>query len=529
MISKAILFCINSNILMMKKNCILFFIISILFSNLYSQNLINNGDFEFGGAVGFTAPNYFQINAPFSGVSAPGQYAITTNPFPVNTSNFINGADHTGAGNMMVVDGSNNSSDVFYSVGNLTTDLCTLTIGSNYSFSFWVKSVSSNVIDPSTQPNIIANFVNATVTVNPTNNVVGLPIAGWQKITYFFTATSSCVIISLSDLNTSLGGNDFAIDDLELKEVLCTPPILTINDPAAVCAPATVDITSTTDVIIANNGILSYWEDASSTVPLASPDKIEKGGIYFIKSTLGACSDIKQVEVIINEPISPGFPEDIPVCFNTIAPVLEATSPNGIIGVWNPPVIDNMISASYVFTPDSDQCSQKQTVMVSINKDKLKDIDFDVVNFEGSQTVTVSATEVGEYTYQLDDSFPQISNVFENISPGAYNITVYDIYNCSTPITKPLLIIDYPKFFTANGDGFNDNWNIIGLGNQADAKILIFDRYGKLLKQLSPNGTGWDGTFNGEPLPANDYWFTIDYLDGKSRKQLYKSHFCLKR
>jgi gliding motility-associated-like protein len=55
--------------------------------------------------------------------------------------------------------------------------------------------------------------------------------------------------------------------------------------------------------------------------------------------------------------------------------------------------------------------------------------------------------------------------------------------------------------------------------------IYIFDRYGKLLKQLSPQSLGWDGAFNGEDLPSNDYWFYVKLQDGR----IFKSHFTLKR
>jgi len=67
-----------------------------------------------------------------------------------------------------------------------------------------------------------------------------------------------------------------------------------------------------------------------------------------------------------------------------------------------------------------------------------------------------------------------------------------------------------PKFFTPNGDGYNDYWNIKGVNNIFSSKsiIYIFDRYGKLMKQILPSSQGWDGTINGEPMPADDYWFT---------------------
>ncbi|MGL2966681.1 T9SS type B sorting domain-containing protein, partial [Flavobacterium sp. XGLA_31] len=64
--------------------------------------------------------------------------------------------------------------------------------------------------------------------------------------------------------------------------------------------------------------------------------------------------------------------------------------------------------------------------------------------------------------------------------------------------------------------------------NQESAKIYIFDRYGKLVKQISPTSPGWDGTMNGHFLPADDYWFTVDYLEQTTTKQ-FKAHFSLKR
>lgn len=58
-----------------------------------------------------------------------------------------------------------------------------------------------------------------------------------------------------------------------------------------------------------------------------------------------------------------------------------------------------------------------------------------------------------------------------------------------------------------------------------DYTISIFDRYGKLLKQMDQNSLGWNGQFNGQPLPADDYWFTLLFLNGKN----VKGHFSLKR
>ncbi|MFN3640655.1 MAG: T9SS type B sorting domain-containing protein, partial [Flavobacterium sp.] len=88
---------------------------------------------------------------------------------------------------------------------------------------------------------------------------------------------------------------------------------------------------------------------------------------------------------------------------------------------------------------------------------------------------------------------------------------------------------NYPNFFTPNADGYNDTWNIIGMEDPVyNAKIYIFDRYGKLLKQISPRGLGWDGTYNGQSMPSTDYWFTVTYEENGTPKE-FRAHFSLKR
>ena len=91
----------------------------------------------------------------------------------------------------------------------------------------------------------------------------------------------------------------------------------------------------------------------------------------------------------------------------------------------------------------------------------------------------------------------------------------------------------YPKFFTPNNDGFNDYWNIPNYTNFNQAKIKIFDRYGKFVKEITPLELGWDGYHNGNLLPADDYWFTLNYQEndsnGEIKSKSFSSHFSLKR
>ncbi|CAM3265524.1 T9SS type B sorting domain-containing protein [Aequorivita lipolytica] len=148
--------------------------------------------------------------------------------------------------------------------------------------------------------------------------------------------------------------------------------------------------------------------------------------------------------------------------------------------------------------------------------------------FAGNHIIEVIATGNGTYQYQLDNGPFQDSNIFENVEPGNHTITIKDIYGCGT-VTFDVGVIDYPPYFTPNGDGYHDTWNIIGIAaGDPTAKIYIFDRYGKLIKQISPLSSGWDGTYSGSPLPSSDYWFRVEYTEDGNAKE-FKGHFTLKR
>lgn len=110
---------------------------------------------------------------------------------------------------------------------------------------------------------------------------------------------------------------------------------------------------------------------------------------------------------------------------------------------------------------------------------------------------------------------------------GIYTIYIRDIKNDCGISSDQFSVIGYPKFFTPNGDGTNDFWQLKGISDQfqPNSEIFIFDRYGKLLYTLNSPFDQWDGTFNGQPLPTSDYWFSATLQDGRS----FRGYFTLKR
>ena len=91
-----------------------------------------------------------------------------------------------------------------------------------------------------------------------------------------------------------------------------------------------------------------------------------------------------------------------------------------------------------------------------------------------------------------------------------------------------MLVVDIPKFFTPNDDGNFDTWHIVGIETLPGTTISVFDRYGKLIIQLNANTPGWNGYYNGNKMPASDYWYVADVKRGGISFQV-KGHFTLRR
>lgn len=143
----------------------------------------------------------------------------------------------------------------------------------------------------------------------------------------------------------------------------------------------------------------------------------------------------------------------------------------------------------------------------------------------GDNTITIEFSGAGVYEFSLDGINYQDNPTFYNVPSGVYEVYVKDKNNCGKT-SKEIFVLDYPKFFTPNGDGYNDVWKIEYLQKQhRQAQVQIFDRYGKLIFSGTGDNEGWDGTYNSNPLPASDYWFTITL----ENKRVIKGHFSLKR
>ncbi len=168
-------------------------------------------------------------------------------------------------------------------------------------------------------------------------------------------------------------------------------------------------------------------------------------------------------------------------------------------------------------------CDSIVTLTLTVNANP----EFEVETQGRNATVQV-LTGTAPFKYQVDSKIYE-SAVIEGLTIGDHSIMVTDANTCAS--TGKFSIIPVPVepmvFFTPNGDGVNDLWNVKGLEYYPTAIVQIYDRYHKLLYSAKAiDFNGWDGTYNGHPMPMTDYWFVIinEELD-----KIMSGHFTLKR
>ncbi|MCW4468386.1 T9SS type B sorting domain-containing protein [Flavobacterium sp. MFBS3-15] len=148
----------------------------------------------------------------------------------------------------------------------------------------------------------------------------------------------------------------------------------------------------------------------------------------------------------------------------------------------------------------------------------------DFTAYSNSIAVMMASADVANYEFSLDGRTFSDATFFDGLVPGVYTLYIQSKDGCSS-VTEQIPILNYPKFFTPNGDGINEVWNVVFIYFFPDAIVNIFDRYGKLIKSYRGKEPGWDGTYNGERLPSTDYWFEIVFANGRK----IKGHFAMVR
>ena len=174
-----------------------------------------------------------------------------------------------------------------------------------------------------------------------------------------------------------------------------------------------------------------------------------------------------------------------------------------------------------ISTPLLATCASKKEINVIEHAEPI--INAIVVN-DNSIAIELEKPE-NYFEYSIDGIYFQALKEFRFLPSGQYTAYVRENNGCNL-VVQNFTIFSIPKFFTPNSDGYNDVWKVQEMKDYPNSKAQIFDRYGKIVKELNNSTNSWDGTFNRINLPSDDYWYRLQLDD---LKPILKGHFSLKR
>ncbi|QSW87846.1 T9SS type B sorting domain-containing protein [Flavobacterium endoglycinae] len=325
-----------------------------------------------------------------------------------------------------------------------------------------------------------------------------------------------------------------------------------VNTPSAPSGNATQSFCKSENATLSNiqiSGQNIKWFDTNlSASVLPNTTLLENNKTYYASQTVGCESDRTPILVQIYDTPLPIGNDNQQFCIDEIATIenIQITGTN--IKWYDVAVNGNILSntdllqsTTYYATQTLNNCESKRfavTVKIQdtqipiadspqqfcIQKNaKIRDIKIIGQNIKWYQTAS-STIGLSETTELADGITYYASQTSSNCESDKIPVTIH-ILEATTPDCIHFVDeLPYPKFFTPNNDGYNDTWTIDFIYLAPNTGIRIFDRYGKLIKELRLDAS-WDGTYLGHQEPASDYWFTVTRLNG----QEFRGHFSLKR
>ena len=288
----------------------------------------------------------------------------------------------------------------------------------------------------------------------------------------------------------------------------------------SLCNGATAPILAATSP----NGISGTWNPAVI-------DNTAKGTYTFTPNT-GQCANTTTLTVIINPIVTPDFDTTLSLCNGATAPILAATSPNGISGTWSPAVIDNTANGTYTFTPDTGQCGATATLAITITSFKYSITQDCIDNNYLIKVVPDSNISNSDYTYSwINDKGDLVGNNNSTFNFTEYIGQINDnpmlpsqfkviVGNASCEVEEIVEITSslcgVPNAISPNDDGINDNFDLTSFNVN---NITIFNRWGKELYHFEGNYVKqWHGQWKGgNKLPSGTYYYIISN-DGGDQK-----------
>lgn len=420
----------------------------------------------------------------------------------------------------------------------VTNSIGTIQICDNDTDTYDLSQVDSLIVDA---PSLV------TISYHDTQSDAEDNLAPLNNI-YNYTANSHTIFVRVSDITTGCHIAPSFVLQINQNPIANTPPDLVACDNDY-DGEQNFDLTANNSIILGglnpSDYIITFYEDLANaenqTDALPNTVSAINGDTIYVRlaNNITGCFDTTQFNIRVNPlPVIP-INEIVPLCNDQPLLVTADTGVAGDTYLWStgattseisiPPTNPGPYSVT-VTRPNliGNDCSYTHNFNVIPSEEAV--INFTpTVNFAdpNSITVEINNSRIGDYIFILDGGEPQSSNIFDDVSFGEHIVTVRDLNGCMD-ISKDVFVFDIPKFVTPNNDNAYDTWHIVGANQLPGTVVYIYNRHGKLIKTLPHFSSGWDGKYNGENMPSDDYWFSADIVQNGESFNI-RGHFALKR
>jgi gliding motility-associated-like protein len=377
-----------------------------------------------------------------------------------------------------------------------------------------------------------------------------------------FNTASQTITARIENIN-SLDNDGKCFDETEINFVVNTVPIANTIAPQEECDDdfdgiVAFDTSSIETTIIGTQTglIVKYFDENDTPLPSPLPNPFVTASqtikVRLENPIFDVCFEETTVDFIVNQKPDFTLISDDIICMNN-TPKLELNidNPTGnYTYTWrdeNDVIVGNEANIavfkggtySAIATSDKGCTSNEKSIFIkesAISTININDIEVQDDSENNFIKINTANLGLGDYEFRLLDNDAHIiydyqdASLFENLAGGVYLLELNDKNNCGS-ITFKIALISFPKYFTPNVDGINDYWQIKGIDNSfyKSGIIYIFNRYGKQITKFTIEDVGWDGTYNGRVLNANDYWFRVVLINENDVVKIRTGNFSLIR
>jgi gliding motility-associated-like protein len=257
--------------------------------------------------------------------------------------------------------------------------------------------------------------------------------------------------------------------------------------------------------------------------------------IYYVMSLDSGCSSgLVPVNIYLySTSFPPVISSNSPVCEGAIIELycdsvpgesFSWTGPDGFISSAANPQINNasLINAgNYEIVISSDSCtSPASSIVVQVIQNPDVSLPDSLYLFCVDEGILLDASYFGA-SYQWQDFS---TSAYYNVQAGGLYWVIVNVGDCKTTDSTQVYaedctpVIEMPNVFTPNQDGYNDLFLPMEFEFIIENKIIIFNRWGRLMYESEDVLSGWDGTYGGRVCSDGVYFWILFYTGIKGEQ-----------